>query len=309
MPFSIQEAAMSNTLAERLGFAPSERIAVVHADDIGMCHAANQGAFEALENGPATCGSVMVPCPWFAEAAQLARERPAIDLGVHLTLNSEWSHYRWGPVAGPSAVPSLLDDQGFLPRTSLETVQRARPEEVAIELRAQVERALEAGIDVTHLDSHMGTCFFPPFLEIYAGLAREFRVPVFAVRPEREALEAAGIPGSLEVFRRLVDALGDDGVPILDGFDANSLAFAEGRGEPHNLARIAALRPGVSYVICHPARGGEELSAVTPESAHQRDFERSFYGGEAGRRALAEAGVKSLGMRALRGLMRGEGTR
>jgi hypothetical protein len=295
------------TLAERLGFAARERVAVVHVDDLGMCHAANEGGFEALENGPATCGSLMVPCPWFAEAAARARARPELDLGIHLTLNSEWSHYRWGPVAGRSAVPSLLDEEGFLPRTSLETVQRARPEEVEIELRAQIDRALGAGIDVTHLDSHMGTCFFPPFIGIYARLARDYRLPVFAVHPDEETLARAGIRGALGLFRELVGALERDGLPVLDGFDADSLDFAPGSGEAHNRARLSGLGPGVSYLICHAARGGEELSAITPDSAHQRDFERTFYGGAAGRRALAELGVATVGMRAIRELLRSGG--
>ncbi len=297
---------MPPTLAERLGFAARDRVAVVHVDDIGMCHAANEGAFEALANGPATCGSIMVPCPWFAEAAEGARLHPELDLGVHLVLNSEFAGYRWGPVAGRGAVPSLLDDAGQLPRTTLETARRGSPEEVEIELRAQVERALAAGIDVTHLDSHMGTCFFPQFLPVYAKLAREFELPVFAVRPDREALERAGIPGALEMFRRLVEALEADGIPILDGFDANSLGFSDGAGEAHNRQRLAGLGPGVSYLICHAARDGEELRAITPDSAHQRDFERRFYGGEVGRRALEEADVKTLGMRAIRDLLRSE---
>lgn len=297
---------MPPTLAERLGFRDRDRVAIVHVDDVGMSHAANEGAFQALAAGPATCGSVMVPCPWFAEAATRARDGAQHDLGVHLVLNSEFARYRWGPVAGRSAVPSLLDEQGFLPRTSLETLQRAKPEEVEIELRAQVERALEAGIDVTHLDSHMGTCFFPPFLDVYARLARDFALPVFVVRPDREALARAGIPGALEVFRRLVETLAADGIPILDGFDANSLGFREGDGETHNLGRLAGLAPGVSYLICHAARDGEELRAITPESAHQRGFEHRFYGGEPGRRALEETGVKTVGMRPVRELLRSE---
>ena len=298
---------MPPTLAERLGFSATDRIAVVHADDIGMCHAANTGAFEALENGPATCGSVMVPCPWFREAADRARGNRALDLGIHLTLNSEWPHYRWGPVAGTSAVPSLLDDQGFLPRTTLETVQRAKPEEVETELRAQIERALGAGIDVTHLDSHMGTVFFPQFLEVYVRLALDYRLPVFAVQPDPAALEANGIPAvALGTFRTLVGALEAGGVPVLDGFDANSLRFPAGDGATHNAGRLDALRPGVSYLICHPAMDGEELRSVTPDSAHQRDFERGFYGSGAGRAALAERGIRSVGMRALRTLMRGD---
>jgi predicted glycoside hydrolase/deacetylase ChbG (UPF0249 family) len=296
---------MSLTLAERLGFDATDRVAVVHADDIGMCHAANLGAFQTLREGPMTCGSIMVPCPWFQEAVDLAKENPGLDLGVHLTLNAEWPHYRWGPVAGRSAVPSLLDDQGFLPRTSIETVQRAKPEEVEVELRAQVEMALDAGIDVTHLDSHMGTVFFPPFLESYRKLAAEFRLPVFAVRPDPQVLADRGLQGAMEILNWLVGSLESEGFPILDGFDLASLDFAEGEGLEHNRGRIEGLRTGVNYLICHPARAGEELSHITPDSAHQREFERGFYGGEEGARVFDAAGVKRVGMRPLRDLLRG----
>jgi len=296
---------MTATLAERLGFEVTDRVAIVHCDDIGMCQAANEGAFEALATGPATCGSVMVPCPWFGDAAERARAKPELDLGVHLTLNAEWPHYRWGPVAGASAVPSLVDEQGYLPRTSAEVLARARPEEVEIELRAQLERALAAGIDVTHLDAHMGTAFLPPFLESYARLAREYRLPVFAVRPDYEALVALGAEEAAELYRQVLDGLEADGIPILDGFDADSLQFEPGGGEAHNAARLAGLRRGVNYLICHPARDGPELVAITPD-APMRDFERRFYGGEAGRRALEEQGLRRVGMRSLRDLVRRE---
>jgi hypothetical protein len=295
---------MADTLAERLGFDPQDRVAVVHVDDLGMCHAANQGGFEALLAGPATCGSIMVPCPWFQEAADLARAHPGLDLGVHLTLNAEWPHYRWGPVAGRRAVPSLVDEQGFLPRTTLEVVQRARPEEVELELRAQIEMALAAGIDVTHLDAHMGTAFYPPFLPVYAKLAVEYRLPVFAFRPEDEVLAALGLVAFGPFLRSLVASLGEAGIPVLDGFCADSLSFAEGEGLAHNRRRLAKLGTGVSYLICHAARGGEELLAVTPDSAHQREFERGFYGGEAGRRELEAARIRTTGMRGLRALVR-----
>jgi predicted glycoside hydrolase/deacetylase ChbG (UPF0249 family) len=198
---------MPRTLAERLGFAATDRIAIVHCDDIGMCHAANAGAFAALESGPATCGSIMVPCPWFREAAQRARENPGLDLGVHLTLNAEYPHYRWGPVAGAPAVPSLVDGDGCLPLTALETAKQADPAEVEIELRAQVDRALDAGIDVTHLDAHMGTCFLPPFAGIYAALARDYRLPVFAIRPDPATLEARGLGGAARILEELLEAL------------------------------------------------------------------------------------------------------
>jgi len=295
---------MPQSLTERLGFSPTDRVAIIHCDDVGMCHAANDGAFEALRNGPATCGSIMVPCPWFEEAAELARANPELDLGVHLTLTAEWIRYRWGPVAPRDRVPSLLDAQGYLPRTTIEVVKNAKPEEVEIELRAQIEKALRAGIDVTHIDSHMGTVFFPQFVPIYAKLAREYRLPAFAVRPDPQILAARGLAGAEKLFAGLLALLEDACVPVLDAFDAESLDFPDGEGLTHNRARLARLGLGVTYLICHPAKDGDELRAAMTFGAHQRDFERRFYGGDTGRRSLAEAGVKTVGMRVLRDLMR-----
>jgi predicted glycoside hydrolase/deacetylase ChbG (UPF0249 family) len=299
----IGDARMTASLAARLGYPTDAVVAIVHCDDIGMCHAANVGAFEALDRGPATCGSLMVPCPWFREAAAMARARPGSDLGVHLTLTSEWQGYRWGPVTRASAVASLLDAEGYLPRTAQEVVSAGRPEEVEVEMRAQIDRALDAGIDVTHLDAHMGTALMPPFVESYARLAIEYRLPVFAAHLDPADLARLGGPAAAEPLRRGIQALERAGVPLLDGFDANSLAFTPGSGLAHNEARLDRLAPGISYLICHPARGGEELDAITPD-AHARDFERAFYGGDSGRRAFAARGIRTTGMRALRDLMR-----
>ncbi len=294
-------AGTEPTLAEQLGFSQADRVAIVHADDVGMCHAANIGAFEALDNGPATCGSVMVPCAWFAEAARMARDRPDIDLGVHLTLNAEWEAYRWGPVLGRSAVPSLCDADGGLLRTTAETAEKADPLHVEAELRAQIERALEAGIDVTHLDSHMGTCFAPRFAEIYARLAREFELPVFLLRPDLGDL--GDRPIELEPLLTAVDNLVEAGWPVLDGFCAASLHFSPGDGTKHNRGRLAALGTGVSYLICHPARGDEEIRVMTDEW-HCREFERTFYGGDSGSAVLEELGIRTVGMKPLRDLLR-----
>jgi predicted glycoside hydrolase/deacetylase ChbG (UPF0249 family) len=289
-------------LVQRLGFAAGDRVAIIHCDDIGMCHAANQGAFEALARGPATCGSVMVPCPWFGEAAALARERQGVDLGVHLTLNCEYRGYRWGPVLGAAAVPSLVEADGGFPLATRDVAARAREDEVERELRAQIERALAAGIDVTHLDAHMGAALMPRFVGIYARLGVEFRLPVFAVSADPTALARLG-PEDAARYDAALAALAAAGIPLLDAYDANSLHFAPGQGEAHNRERLHQLAPGVSYLICHPAQAGEELSAITAD-AHMRDFERGFYGGDAGRRALERLGIRTTGMRALRDLVR-----
>jgi hypothetical protein len=248
----------------------------------------------------------MVPCPWFHEAAETARSRTEIDLGVHLTLNSEWPHYRWGPVTGAEASPSLVDAQGCFPRTTAEVLQNARVEEVERELRAQVERALVAGIDVTHLDAHMGTALLPPFHTVYASLARDYRVPVFAIRPDPPTLREIGFEGAGAIFEELLQSLEANGIPVFDGFDSSSLGFEVGAGAAHNRRRLAGIGAGIHYLICHPARGGPELSAITAD-AHARDFERRFYGGEAGRRALEAEGIRTVGMRAVRDLVRAAG--
>lgn len=295
---------MTATLAERLGFTRDDRVAIVHADDVGMCHAANDGAFEALERGAVTCGSVMVPCPWFREAAERACANPALDLGVHLTLNAEWPTYRWGPVAGRDRVPSLVDEQGCLPRTQLEVARKATPEHVEIELRAQIETALAAGIDVTHLDSHMGTVLFPQFVDVYAKLGRDYRLPVFVAQPDADSLAKAGLAGFEPILRGAVERMASEGFPVLDGVELFSLDFAPGTGPAHTRRRLDRIGRGVHYLITHPAKDGEELRAIAPD-AHARAFEYEFYGSAAGREALERQGIRTVGMRPLRELFRG----
>jgi len=281
-----------------LGFLPTERAAVLHIDDLGMCHAANLGGFAALEAGPATCGSVMVPCAWFPDAAARARANPKLDLGVHLTLNSEWPGYRWGPVAGAAKVPSLVDAQGYFWATQAETVAHATAEDVEVEVQAQVDRALAAGIDVTHLDSHMGTIFLrPDFIAAYLAAARAYRVPPFFPFPTEALARELGL--EFRSVYGMAQTLEEQGLPLFDFFEGDSLSFGPGGGEAHNRKRLDGLPAGSSYVVCHAAADLPELHAITPE-AHCRVFEAAFYGGEAGRAAIRDGQLKTLGMRRVR---------
>ncbi len=281
-----------------LGHDDDAIVAVVHADDIGMSHAANGGSFEA-HRGAVTCGSVMMPCSWATEAIDMAAATE-VDLGIHLTLNAEYPTYRWGPSAGRSAVPSLVDGQGHLFRTVDEVVIAASPTDVETELRTQIDAALDAGLDVTHLDSHMGTVFHPKFIDVVLRLTRDYRLPCFLPRSMLSHYEDRGyLPDDTAA------SLEADGFPVFDGFDADSLGFEPGSGEAHNRGRIAALEPGLNYLICHPARGGDELDAIT-DTAHQRDFERGFYGDGSAAAALADHGVVTIGMRELRDALRGD---
>ncbi len=273
------------TLAERLGRPPDAKLLVVNCDDLGSSHAANVGVYESLRDGVATSASLMVPCPWAREAA--ARYRGE-DVGVHLTLNAEWEVYRWGPI---THAPSLLDGDGGFPRTVEDVWDHADLDEVRRELRAQVERAILWGFDVSHLDSHMGTLQRrPEFFDIYLELAVDFRLPVRLASAADE--RAVGFP-----FRSLAR---EAGVVSPDHFVA-----ARGRPLRKVLERsLLDLRPGVTEVHAHPAVDAPELRALAPDWATRVD-DHDLLVHDHDIRALAErVGVELVGYLDLRAAMR-----
>lgn len=275
------------------------REVVVHVDDLGMSPAANRGGVQAMD-ATATCGSVMVPCPAFEEMAAIARDRPELDLGVHLTLNAEYESYRWSPVTGTGS--SLCDPTGAMWATTQATVDNADPDDVERELRAQIERALEAGIDVTHIDSHMGTVFDLKFVDTYFLLAREFELPAFVPRLDTDRLPD-DVAAHLADYLTMIEAHEAAGFPVFDHFDANSLDYEPGTGLAHNSSRVESLGTGRSYLITHCAEGCDELAGITHDW-RQRDEERRIYS-DGSMAAVFEAhGVTTIGMRSLRDALR-----
>ena len=151
--------AQTKTIAERLGYPADAKLLVIHADDLAVAHSVDAASFDALDKGGVTSASIMVPCPWLIEVAAYAKDHPNVDLGLHLTLTSEWKNYRWGPVESKDKVASLLDSSGYLWPETGPAVQNLKVEEAEREIRAQVDRAIATGIHPTHLDSHMGCSF------------------------------------------------------------------------------------------------------------------------------------------------------
>lgn len=241
-----------STVQERLGYPASARLLVIHADDLGMAHSVNRATFEALEKGWVTSASILVPCPWFPEVARFARSHPEADLGVHLALNSEWTGYRWGPVSPLDAVPSLLDEEGYLPLLETTVVERARPAEVERELRAQIERALSSGIPVSHLDSHMDTLVRSAELfDIYRRLGAAYELPLLL-----ETIGDRGGEQSPWVRGADGDALVDRVLSISPGVPA-----VEWRAAYEKM--LAPLPPGVYQLIVHLAYDDEEMRGAT----------------------------------------------
>lgn len=182
-------AQKETTYAEKLGYPTGVKVVIFHVDDAGMSYESNEGTIKSIENGVATSCSIMMPCPWAASFVRHAMQEP-MDAGLHLTLTSEWGDYRWHPVSGKKAVPGLVDKEGALWPSVREVVQHASPDEVEIEIRAQIDRALEMGLKPTHLDSHMGTLFYhQPFLERYIKVGVDYGIPVMFPGGNNKLLE------------------------------------------------------------------------------------------------------------------------
>jgi predicted glycoside hydrolase/deacetylase ChbG (UPF0249 family) len=273
------------SLNERLGYSPEARLVILSCDDLGSCHAANEGVYRAIRDGTATCTSLMVPAPWARHAAEqyLATD----DVGVHLTLNAEHARYRWGPL---THAPSLLSGDGGFPSTIDDLWEHADPDEVRRELRTQIERALAWGIDATHLAPHLTSITLrPEFFDIYLELAVDFALPIRL--PSTISAERAGFP-----FRRLAAA---EGVVFPDHFDHDWRSGSRQR----TFAALDDLDAGVTEIHIQPAIDTPEVRALTPNAeAWIDDLALALDPALAAR--IDEVGATLIGYRELRAAMR-----
>jgi chitin disaccharide deacetylase len=241
--------AQTRTLAERLGHPRDAKLLILHADDLGVAHSENAASFDALDKGAINSGSIMMPTPWVTEVAQYAKAHPNADLGLHLTLNSEWRTYRWGGVAPRDQTPSLHDPDGTFPSEVPTMTKRAKVEEVERELRAQIDRAYAIGLKPTHVDSHMGALYETPELfKTYAKVARSYKLP-FLHFIERPSPEIVATLAPSDVVADAVIMRLQNGSP------------AEWR--QYYLNAIRTLKPGLTVILVHLGYDDAELRAVT----------------------------------------------
>jgi predicted glycoside hydrolase/deacetylase ChbG (UPF0249 family) len=272
-------SAFSQTVAEKLGFPADTKLLIIHADDLGVAHSENAASVKAMEIGSVNSASIMVPCPWFPEIASYASQNKK-DFGLHLTLTSEWDQYKWGPVASRDKVPSLVNEQGYF-YSSVDSVRMfASAKDAELELRSQINKALKAGIDVTHLDTHMGAVAAThEILQVYINLGREFKLPVL-LSPE---IKQMGI--TLTEKDVVVDAL----------YQAYPAVFESGMMEYYTDV-LENLEPGINCLLIHVAYDNEEMKAVTIDhpywGAAWRQIDFDFFTSEECSRLLKENNIQ-----------------
>jgi predicted glycoside hydrolase/deacetylase ChbG (UPF0249 family) len=272
-------------LVEALGFAPSDPLLIVCCDDLGSSRSANAAIERGIRDGIASTASLMVPCPWSQAAASSCRD---LDIGVHLTLTAEYPTYRWCSLTG---LRSLHDPDGYLPQSSQEVWGHADLADVEAECRAQIDQALDWGLDITHLNSHMDVLQLDRhFFGVYMKLALDYRLPVRLHRSpfetplstiSRSTLQRAGI---LAPDRLVAPPWGDSARKPLQQC-------------------LRKQRPGVTEIFLHPVEDGEELRAYDPEYGDLRVADAAcLVDGEL--KAAVQDKCKLIGFRPMREAMR-----
>lgn len=252
------------TWAEKLGYPANKKIIILHADDAGMCDEANIAAFNYLEKNEIQSTAGMVPCEFFDEFAAWAIKNPEKDMGLHLTLTSEWETYRWGPVSNPAKVPGLVDPDGFLWHEVPDVASHASAEEVEREIRAQIKKAISLGMKVDHIDTHMGTLFGRlDYTKVYLKVAEEYGIPAMVISLTDDEVvkrfQMQGYPISKETQALLAGYK----LPQLDDFRSVPPGKTYEEKIRNFFSLVNSLRPGITEIIFHPSVPSENLKTIT----------------------------------------------
>jgi len=274
---------------EALGYAHDTKLLVIHADDAGLSHSENRATIEALKLGTVNSYSIMVPCPWFYEIAEFARQHHNFDYGVHLTLTCEWNSYKFGPVLSNKDVPSLVDQHGYFYKTRKEVVENANLKELKNELCAQIDRALSFGLLPSHLDSHMYTLGASmEFLDIYREIGQLYKLPVMLnASLIKEVSEIH--PGELKLKNEiLVDRI----------YLGNIKTYEAGKLSEYYANSIKNLDPGLNMILIHPAFDDPEMQSITKNhpnfGASWRQIDLEFFSSSRCKKIIKEQGIEMI---------------
>jgi predicted glycoside hydrolase/deacetylase ChbG (UPF0249 family) len=283
---SIKKQKHTMNLATKLGHPENSKLLIIHADDAGLSHSENRATIQALENGIVNSYSIMVPCPWFYEMADFAKNNPHFDNGIHLTLTCEWEKYKFGPVSALAEVPSLVDKNGYFHKSKADFNANALAKDVQKELEAQIEKALKFGLQPTHIDSHMHTVGMrPEFLKIYRDLGKKYNLPVLL---NKDLINTADFDAANYQF--------EDDLLIDSIYFGNFADFEKGELQKYYENALDHLNIGFNVLLIHPAFDDNEMQAVTKNhpnfGSEWRQIDFDYFTSPECKSKLEENGIK-----------------
>ncbi len=293
-----------NPALKKLGLSDTDRAVILHVDDVGMCQSTLSAYEDLLDFGLISSAAVMVPCPWFPQTADFCRKHPEVDMGVHLTLNSEWDGYRWGPISTSDIASGLIDNEGYFYRRQPPIHENGDTNAATAEMKAQIDRALDAGVDATHIDSHMGTIAHEKFFPAYIQLAQEYRLPpTILFREDKVGFRARGLGDALSNMAvEMEEQLEGAGVPLLD--HEVGLPLDKPAERVSQAKRILESLPvGITHFYMHAAKDTPELRAIAPDWESRVADYQAFLSTDL-RDFIHNQGIHIIGNRVLRDLMR-----
>lgn len=286
----LHNSLFSQTLAEKMGYKSTDKLLIIHGDDVGVSHSQTKATFAAMKNGLVNSTSMMVPTGWSAEVGEMMKEMPDADIGIHITLTNEWLNFNWGPEAGRTAVPGLANEKGHMHANCGLVTQNASPEEVEMEIRAQIKAANQMGIIPTHLDSHMGCIFYgrPEYLKSYLKIAQELKIPAMINGQIMEGI----IKPNLAMFAEI----NVDNLPVVNEIIMATPENYKAGMEEFYANALTNLKPGVNVILIHLAFDDEEMNAVTAghDSYHApwRQADYDFFTSQKAREILKKQNIK-----------------
>jgi predicted glycoside hydrolase/deacetylase ChbG (UPF0249 family) len=291
-----------NPILKKLGFTCTDRLVIIHTDDIGMCQASISAFSDLEEVGLISSGAVMMPCAWALAAVAYCRQHPKVDMGVHATLTSEWPLYRWGPISTRQTNSGLIDSEGFFYHSSEEAQEHAEARFARQELSAQLEQATRWGMQPTHIDTHMGAIAYPKLMLAYIEVGLQHGIPPMLLRLDEEEWLGRGMDSfSAKMAATMMSELEEQGIPLVDHLVGMRLDDPTDRLQRTKQA-LADLQPGVTHFIIHPSKDTPELRAITSDWAC-RVADYQVFTSQAMRDFLKASGLHVIGYRPLQQLL------
>ena len=285
------------TATEKLGFPVNSKLLIIHADDAGLSHSENRATIQSLQKSFVNSYSIMVPCPWFYEMGVFARKNPQFDYGIHLTLTCEWENYRFGPILPIFEVPSLVDENGHFYKTRNQLRDNASLEDVKKELIAQIEKALEFGLEPSHIDSHMYSVgSHPAFFEIYKELGRNYNLPVLV---NKQLMQIVGLDPLINIQ--------EPDFEIDKTYVAEFKYYETGKLKDFYKSILENLSYGVNLILIHPAFDDDEMKGVTINhpnfGSEWRQVDLEFFSNPANKYMIEKNNIELISWKDIKGIM------